>query len=436
MPRHQPQTALRADGFSGQLSFPALRRRHVLQSNKGDFHDELRSFCEFNQYTEIENRQFAGLCVPVYKNEFWTSKQRNGHSLHEISYRACYKPQLPAFFIQRFCRPGDIVYDPFMGRGTTLIEAQLDGCCAVGNDTNPLSRILAGPRLHPPSLGQIERRLMKVFFSNSSLPAGLCPPAADLLVFFAPETLAELCGWRTYFRRRKKTGRFDKVDAWIQMVACNRLTGHSKGFFSVFTLPPNLAASVASQRRINEKRKQRPTYRDTKALIWRKSKQLLRHNIPSHFYQKGALLLNESAAETRCLPDEWAQLIVTSPPFLDTVDYIKDNWLRMWFCELDVERGKVWQIRSLEDWRFRMADVLKELCRVLAPGGRIAFEVGEIRRGSLDLEDEVVRAGLAAGLVPDCIVINSQQFTKTANCWGVSNNSKGTNSNRIIMFRK
>ena len=71
--------------------------------------------------------------IPTQVGEFWTSKQRAGHSLHEISYRACYKPQLPAFFIQRFCQTDDVVYDPFMGRGTTLIEAQLHGCRAYGN---------------------------------------------------------------------------------------------------------------------------------------------------------------------------------------------------------------------------------------------------------------------------------------------------------------
>ena len=58
-------------------------------------------------------------------NEFWTAKQRQANSIHEISYRACYKPQLPRFFIDIFTKSGDVVYDPFAGRGTTLIEAAL-----------------------------------------------------------------------------------------------------------------------------------------------------------------------------------------------------------------------------------------------------------------------------------------------------------------------
>jgi len=76
--------------------------------------------------------------LPTYVDEYWTAKQRAGHSLHEISYRACYKPQLPAYFIQKFCTQGATVYDPFMGRGTTLIEAQLHGYRVIGNDVNPL----------------------------------------------------------------------------------------------------------------------------------------------------------------------------------------------------------------------------------------------------------------------------------------------------------
>ena len=45
-------------------------------------------------------------------------------------------------------------------------------------------------------------------------------------------------------------------------------------------------------------------------------------------------------------------------------------------------------------------------------------------------------AGKAAGLEPVLVLINDQKFTKTANCWGVSNNAKGTNSNRIVLLRR
>ncbi|RKU18346.1 DNA modification methylase [Candidatus Poribacteria bacterium] len=364
--------------------------------------------------------------VPTEADEFWTAKQRAGHSIHEISYRACYKPQLPAYFIEKFCEPESVVYDPFMGRGTTLIEAQLHGHRAIGNDINPLSIILTSPRLNPPTLLDIEKRLSDVDLSNG------IEIDHDLLVFFHEGTLREIYGWRTYFQQEQ----LDTVDAWLQMVACSRLTGHSTGFFSVFTLPPNLAASVTSQKKINEKRNQSPEYRNTKELIHRKSKQLLRHSLPNHFWRNDAVLFTESAENTPQIADESVDLVVTSPPFLDTVDYEQDNWLRMWFCDIEIEAGKIWQIKSLEDWVSRMTDVFVELHRILKRTGRIAFEVGEVRKGAVLLENAVAKAALDAGFVPEKLMINAQHFTKTANCWGVSNNSKGTNSNRIVILKK
>ena len=71
-----------------------------------------------------------------------------------------------------------------------------------------------------------------------------------------------------------------------------------------------------------------------------------------------------------------------------------------------------------------------------ATGGHLAFELGEIRGGEIKLEEAVLPCGVEAGLQPALVLINDQIFTKTANCWGVDNNSKGTNSNRIVVFQK
>jgi hypothetical protein len=127
---------------------------------------------------------------------------------------------------------------------------------------------------------------------------------------------------------------------------------------------------------------------------------------------------------------------VTSPPFLDIVNYVGDNWLRNWFCQCKPEPGKLWQVRKLDDWTGKMSASLKEMSRVLKPEGRIALEVGEVRKGKLKLEEQIILAGQTAGLKVEYALINSQTFTKTANCWGVRNNTRGTNSNRIVVFRK
>src|SRR3972149_664040 len=81
-----------------------------------------------NRYSPaVDSIETSGISVPRFSAEYWTSRQRQASSLHEISYRACFKPQLPRFFIERFTRSGDVVYDPFMGRGTTILEAGVLG---------------------------------------------------------------------------------------------------------------------------------------------------------------------------------------------------------------------------------------------------------------------------------------------------------------------
>jgi hypothetical protein len=136
------------------------------------------------------------------------------------------------------------------------------------------------------------------------------------------------------------------------------------------------------------------------------------------------------------LPDNSIALAVTSPPFLDVVDYATDNWLRCWFLGIDAGSVKLTVPKKVETWKAAMTEVFHELHRVLKPGGHVAFEVGEVHGGKTRLEEAVLPCGCAAGLRPLLVLFNDQKFTKTANCWGVDNHSKGTNTNRIVLFQK
>lgn len=373
--------------------------------------------------------------IDVYTNEFWTSRHRAANSLHQVSYRACFKPQLPRFFIELLTRPGESVYDPFMGRGTTLIEAALMQRVPIGCDVNPVSSAFAAPRLNPPMLGSVRERLDAIDFSNS----GVLPE--HLLVFYHPETLREICALKAYLLRRAATQVLDATDQWIRMVALNRLTGHSEGFFSVYTLPPNQAVSVEAQARINQKRRQVPPRRSVAGLILAKSESLLRdcdssvRQVLARVASSGKLLIRP-AQSTPEIESNAVALAVTSPPFLDTVDYASDNWLRCWFCGIDATQLGITVVRRLEEWSAIMGNVFRELFRILRPDGHVAFEVGEIRNRQLRLEESVLPQASSAGFEPVLVMINSQRFTKTANCWGVRNNSKGTNTNRIVVLQK
>lgn len=391
----------------------------------------------------------------VSKNvqEFWTSRQRQGHSLHEISYRACFKPQLPEYFISRFTEPGDLVADPFLGRGTTPLQAHLMGRRAAGSDINPLCVMLARPRFAPPPLEAVKERLRKALALASDFAvdtssrasdetSGVSPAQDDLLHFYHPETLSCLLALRHWFINREQQGSFDGTDDWLRMVCLNRLSGHSPGFFSVRTMPPNQAVSAESQRRINESNGLQPEPKDVVEIVMKKSRSLLRSGytgqsqLPIEEPLPSPILQTTSASDLNYLDDFSTDLIVTSPPFLNIVDYRKDNWLRCWFAGINADELTISGHSSVAEWSSFIRDAFLEMCRVVRDGGHIAFEVGEVRNGEVQLEDEVLLAVEGLPLVLDSVLINQQEFTKTSNLWGVRNNKGGTNTNRIVLLRR
>ena len=233
------------------------------------------------------------------------------------------------------------------------------------------------------------------------------------------------------------------------MVATNRLTGHSKNFFSVYTLPPNQALSPERQKKINKERNQKPEYKDVKKIILKKTADLtkgINDKLIEIFKWKliklgvsqKAKFLTVDARETKSIKPDSINLTVTSPPFLDVVNYKDDNWLRCWFNDIDTEEitNKITISKKLPDWEAVMGGVFDELYRITKKNGWVAFEVGEIKKGKVKLDEHIVPLGLQAGFTCEGIIINLQNFTKTANIWGIKNNQVGTNTNRIVLFRK
>ena len=81
----------------------------------------------------------------------WKDQQRLwGHAFHPMcSYLASFPAALTHAFIARYSRPGDVVLDPFSGRGTTPLQACAEGRIGVGNDLNPFAHLLTAAKVEP-----------------------------------------------------------------------------------------------------------------------------------------------------------------------------------------------------------------------------------------------------------------------------------------------
>ena len=347
----------------------------------------------------------------------WSKKQRDGHSLHQIPYRACFKPSLATAFINHFSQPGDLVYDPFSGRGTTILEAAILGRRGVANDLNPLMPYLLRPRLAPPTLPAVEARLAQLDLSYTD--------AIDeqLLVFYHEQTLRELMALRKALSN-------DQVDGWIKLCTLSRLTGHSSGYLSVYTLPPNQATSVEAQRRINAKRNQEPDYRDVRTIVLKKTRQLLKDGVPTT-YPPDVNVTTGDARHNKLLQENSVDLVLTSPPFVAEVTYTDDNWLRNWFIGLTPPTLD--EDHKAFEWTNFIYDALVDQRRVLKSGGTLCMEVGNTK--SVDLCALVVDLCTTLKFVNVNVVEQSHDPSKTAAIWGAGK-GKGTNKSFVVCATK
>jgi SAM-dependent methyltransferase len=69
----------------------------------------------------------------------WSFKQRGNWATHDGRYRGNWSPYIPRNLILRYTKPGDLVLDPFVGGGTTAVEAKLLGRRCIARDINPAS---------------------------------------------------------------------------------------------------------------------------------------------------------------------------------------------------------------------------------------------------------------------------------------------------------
>jgi site-specific DNA-methyltransferase (cytosine-N4-specific) len=67
--------------------------------------------------------------------------KQTSHGYH--SYPAMLVPQIASELISEFGKKAKVLFDPFCGTGTTLVEANLNGINAIGTDLNPLARLIA-----------------------------------------------------------------------------------------------------------------------------------------------------------------------------------------------------------------------------------------------------------------------------------------------------
>lgn len=302
------------------------------------------------------------------------------------SYLGTFPPALARSVIAMFSEPGDIVMDPFCGRGTTLLESRLLGRIPIASDLSPIAIALSKAKNTSVKLEEIDRRLGDLATDYDRLlylPEAQVQPDAIQQIFH-PGSLAQLC----YLKRSLLSSDL-AVDHFVLGALLGVMHGSerqdgSSGYASIsmpntFSMSPNYVRKFVATNQLNR------TERNVFTILRDKADRLFREVAPVGCAGVVATTDAKRISENAVLSEfvGRVKLVLTSPPYLDVVNYSKQNWIRAWLLEngLDDSSAALLDDKlTLSDWLSFLDSVVAEVEKFLAPNGVLVMVVGDVAR--------------------------------------------------------
>jgi site-specific DNA-methyltransferase (adenine-specific) len=289
---------------------------------------------------------------------------------------AMFPPQLPHYFITRFTEPGDIVLDPFSGRGTTPVQAMSQSRFGIGNDLNDLAYALTRGKIANPSLEEVLRRLDELergFTRGDWLRIKGIP--LKIRMIFHPETQRHLM----YLRRELKWKEAD-VDAFLTMVLMGAMHGASPGFLSL-SMPNTFSMGWGYVKKyIKTHNLKRPNRNAFEILRGRCERFLKLGPLPGRGLAIHGDVRNlDTSGE---IEPGSVKMIFSSPPYLKVIKYGLYNWIRLWWLLGDYKEvdEKLDDAHSVGPYLDFMKEVFETTLPLLDPkNGLACWVIGDVK---------------------------------------------------------
>jgi DNA methylase len=316
---------------------------------------------------------------------------RWGHSANAMcSYQGMFPAKLAHYFVQRFSKAGDLVVDPFSGRGTTVLQARVEGRRTLGNDLSPLAFVLTRAKADPPQWIRLLEFIDALERDFHSRKAPDLEFADEIRMLFHPRTLAQI-GFLRLRLLKKPLVMWSSEEAMVGACVAGILHGNfrSNGTSQYLSISMPNTFSLAPRyvkKYIEEKGLVAPEQDVFARLREKVARQYLdsMDGIPGLVENRDAVdFLSDKSLKGR------VDLIVTSPPYLRVVNYGTSNWIRLWWFGLDdVSRNGGDGRRSLdaeldhghryEPYRDFVEGVLGGIRSALKPTGVAAVVIGDV----------------------------------------------------------
>lgn len=329
------------------------------------------------------------------------------HSLHP--YPAKFIPQIPRKAIGSWSNPGDLIYDPFCGSGTSLLESKLMGRRSVGTDNNSVAILASKAKLANYTLRDLEhaQKFLKelgVRITNSKQRSELIPTNKNFLYWFQPDILEKLAILKGLIQEEE-----DPIQSLLMAV-----------FSSIIVRVSYQDSDTRYSRKIRD-----VPVDDVEKIYTSRLKEVLgqlpaimKSNLPE------SLVYQADSRNVPFIESESVSLIITSPPYLNAYDYHKYHRQRIHWIDGKFEYARDVEIGSHDEFTRNnatpdsyfsdMNSCFKEWARVLKRNGHCLIVVGDaiVSKKAVEVGDQFIDLLNTHGLVQEQRWIRTLQGTK------------------------
>lgn len=371
------------------------------------------------------------------------AKKKDSDPLHSLcSYLGAFPPSLANYFIKYFTDKNDLVFDPFSGRGTTVLESRILGRKSLGSDLNPIALALSRAKSNHIKKEDVISRIndLQSYYDYALFYPEAEGESENIHLIFHLRTIAELC-----FLKSELLKSDDKIDQFIIGAILGIMHGGvrkdgTSGYLSIsmpntFSMSPDYVRRFVQTKELS--REYRNVFETLKEKVERVFKKHSSPEIESNVFECDAksLLSCDKVSEFEGKVD----LLLTSPPYLGIVNYAKQNWIRSWFLESDPDEvsEKLDDDLNINQWVKFAKETAFQFKKMLKPNGVAVFVIGDVARSStsvIPLAREFAMMIKENNLFKNTWVFSDyiQGVDKTTRIWGETK-GKATATDRIVI---
>lgn len=295
---------------------------------------EDKTITDSDELIEVEGDLDTDLEIPDGGNILIISKDQSylTHGIHK--FPAKFFPELPRYLVRKYSEVGESVLDPMCGSGTVVLEAMLNNRVGVGVDIDPIARLITKVKTTPiPSetlniaVDALNQQIAILSKSDEYIPS--IPEFHYRDNWFRPFVLKELAIINDSI---KGMGLSNQISDWNNVSDFFQLV-MSSIIRDVSNADPHCTRTVL-RKKVVKKISPGDTLERFSHRLNRQSEEMKKFSqVANDLHVKEIILPISTALETG-LYDESIDLAVTSPPYINAVDYPRTHQLEMYWLGL------------------------------------------------------------------------------------------------------